>query len=818
MTSIARSGTWDEASSPAATRLARRFEDAWRDPRRRPRDRPDPARFLEDDAPPAAWLALLRADLNLRWDEGEAVRVEEYRDRFPELDPDTMVALCYEEFCRREEDGRAPFPAEYDERFPNLSDRLRRVFDIHELVGNAASTDLHLPGPEQTPFPETSQTIGGFHLVEELGRGSFARVFLARERQLADRPVALKVARTGSREPQTLARLQHTHIVPVHSYRTDPATGLHLLCMPYFGRVTLARLLSEPSAKVAPTGRELLETLDRLDPPTLDERRLPSSARATLGRLPYARAIAWWGSRLADALAHAHDRGVLHRDIKPSNVLLTGDGLPMLLDFNLAGEPWEDREGFEPDRLGGTLAYMAPEHLEAMASGRDDALDLRADLFSMGVLLFEALTGTRPFPCPTGQSVPEALRRAAEDRMRPPPRLRAEHPEIPAPLERVIRRCLEPDRADRYPNANELAADLQAVADDAPLRWTREPLHVRALRKGRRSWRRALLIAFLAGSAVALAMLVLRDEDDRARDASIAVTLLEEGRRSLQSDDFPTALARLDEVSRLAAGREDLAGLAHQAIVAKGQARLKSEIRRQADTFSIRSSSLRYSLIGVGSATEITDELLRDTLGPFRVLDDPMWSRSPGLAELDATRKARLLRDVEELLFLAASRVAPTSPRMAKRGLDLCERASGFASDPRPWRALRDWLDDRPETEAAPEALRNSSALACIEWGVLHDRQGRKTSAVRWMNRAVSLEPGNAWYQFSLATLLARAGDALASCPHYDVAVALEPENPRFRLDRAAALRSIGEWGRADEDERRASRTQGSIPGNAVVP
>ena len=818
MTSIARSGTWDEASSPAATRLARRFEDAWRDPRRRPRDRPDPARFLEGDAPPAAWLALLRADLNLRWDDGESVRVEEYRDRFPSLDPDTMVALCYEEFCRREEDGLAPFPAEYDERFPSLSDRLRRVFDIHELVGNATSTDLHVPGPEPTPFPETSQTIGGFHLVEELGRGSFARVFLARERQLADRFVALKVARTGSREPQTLARLQHTHIVPVHSYRTDPATGLHLLCMPYFGRVTLARLLAEPSAKVAPTGRELLETLDRLDPPASGERRLPSSARATLARLSYARAIAWWGSRLADALAHAHDRGVLHRDIKPSNVLLTGDGLPMLLDFNLAGEPWEDREGFEPDRLGGTLAYMAPEHLEAMASGRNEALDSRADLFSMGVLLFEALTGSRPFPCPSGQSVPEALRRAAEDRMRPPPRLRLEHPEIPAPLERVIRRCLEPDRADRYPNANELAADLQAVADDAPLRWTREPIHVRALRKGRRSWRRVLLIAFLAGSAVAVAMSALRDEDDRARDASTASTLFEEGRRSLDTDDFPTALARFDEVCRLAAGREDLAGVARRAIVAKGQARLKADIRQQADALASRSASLRDSLVGVGSAIGENDELLRAALGPFRVFDDPTWSGSPGLAELDAARKARLLRDVEELLFLAASRVDPISPRMAKRGLDFCERASRFSTDHRPWRALRDWLDERPETEAAPESLRDSSAMACFEWGLLRDRQNRKDSAVQWMDRAVGLEPGNAWYQFTLATLLARMGDAEASCPHYDVAVALEPENPRFRLDRAAALRSIGEWGRAEEDERRASRAPRSIPVGAKAP
>ena len=295
MGSIApRSGTWDEASSPAATRLARRFEDAWRRPRNGHATAPTPRDFLPGGPTPApaAWLALLRIDLNLRWDDGEPVRVEAYRDRHPGLDADTLVALCYEEFCRREEDGLAPFPSEYDERFPELADRLRRVFDIHELVGNAASTDL--PGdraavtdadPHAPAFPEAAQTIAGFHLVEELGRGAFARVFLARERQLADRPVALKVARGGSREPQTLARLQHTHIVPVHSYRIDPATGLHLLCMPYFGRVTLEQLLADPAVAIG---------ADRRRAP---RRRRPPRPGRGAGRSRRRPAGRWSGSR-----------------------------------------------------------------------------------------------------------------------------------------------------------------------------------------------------------------------------------------------------------------------------------------------------------------------------------------------------------------------------------------------------------------------------------------------------------------------------------------------------------------------------------------
>jgi eukaryotic-like serine/threonine-protein kinase len=109
-----------------------------------------------------------------------------------------------------------------------------------------------------TPLPEVGQTIAGFRLIEELGRGTFARVFRAEERLLADRPVALKVTRTGSCEPQTLARLQHTHIVLVYSYRTDPATGLHLLCMPYLGRITLAQVLGNPAIQGVRSGADLV--------------------------------------------------------------------------------------------------------------------------------------------------------------------------------------------------------------------------------------------------------------------------------------------------------------------------------------------------------------------------------------------------------------------------------------------------------------------------------------------------------------------------------------------------------------------------------
>ena len=287
----ARTGTWDEASSPAATRLARRFEDAWK--ASHPANAAQiPLDYLPGgpEATPAAWLALLRADLNLRWDAGEAVRVECYRDaRVPGLDAETLVALCYEEFCRREEDGDAPFPSEYDERFPDLAQSASAGSSTStSSSATPASTDLHVPGPELVPFPETAQTIAGFHLVEELGRGSFARVFLAQERQLADRPVALKVAKDGleaSRKPwpgssiRTSSRSTRTGTDPVDR----PAPALHALLRP--GHPGPASWPTR-QARVAPTGTELLAGAG----PARPRRRLrPGEARPPGPRWPCSR-------------------------------------------------------------------------------------------------------------------------------------------------------------------------------------------------------------------------------------------------------------------------------------------------------------------------------------------------------------------------------------------------------------------------------------------------------------------------------------------------------------------------------------------------
>src|SRR5262249_25618750 len=158
----------------------------------------------------------------------------------------------------------------------------------------------------------------------------------------------------------------------------------------------------EANTHLPTQGKQLVAALAAVSSPGLPaEKTAPTDCGALplLARLSYVNAAAWIVARLAEALHHAHQRGVLHRDIKPSNVLLGADGQPMLLDFNLA-ENLPGEQAHAVATMGGTVAYMAPEHLRALAL-RDPALarrvDQRADLYGLGMVFYELLTHRRPF-------------------------------------------------------------------------------------------------------------------------------------------------------------------------------------------------------------------------------------------------------------------------------------------------------------------------------------------------------------------------------------------------------------------------------------
>jgi tetratricopeptide (TPR) repeat protein len=818
MSSTTLGRTWDKASTPDVVRLVQRFESAWR---AAGGTRPDPIAFLPDGDGrcTGALLALLRADLGLRREAGERVCVEWYRHRYPALDDESLLALIYEEYCLREEAGESPDPAEYEDRFPALVDRWREVAAIHGFLAEGPSTAPYPSEPgdgDGSPFPVSGQTIGGFRLVEELGRGSFARVFRAEEIRLADRPVVVKVSRLGTREPQTLARLQHTHIVPVHSYRTDPERGLHLLCMPYFGRLTLARVLADPGVAGARSGAALVAAIDGLQ---AGDDRPRSAGRDALAGRSYARAVAWWGARLAEALRHAHERGVLHRDIKPSNVLITDDGLPMLLDFNLALDPSD--QAARTERVGGTLAYMAPEHLGALIDPDSGPIDERADLYSLALVLREALG----FP-------PAGAREAVEAPFEYLEVWRSGLPEgvdggrpIPSAFRAVLRRCLAPDPDDRYNTAAELAADLQAVADGAPLKFAREPMASRAAGWARRNRLRIAVAVPTLAVAIGLTVAWFRSEAHRVRREAEVRQLYALGRQWLEVGDCARAATQFETATQQAEGWPGLRALGQVALRWRDESLAMEQIRARVDAFVRRSDPLRFHLLGFGGDASAASHELEAALAPFGVLDDADWSGRDDLGRLDEARRRRLLEGVNELLFLWVVAVGTDDPgeaETARRALGFCDRALGFAEPRGPWDALRDWWRwrrgelDRPPTPPR-DVARVESARAAFQWGLLADLGRDRRAALAWFERARYLRPDDYWHQYALAIHLEQAGDVDHALQAYEAAVALQPEAPWARFNRAHlyAWRK-GAWGLALRDLDRAVATAGDRPGNAA--
>ncbi|MEO6810102.1 MAG: serine/threonine-protein kinase, partial [Isosphaeraceae bacterium] len=384
---------------PDRSRGGARGATRWR------RSRPNPgatarARPVLEQVPRADELDSILAEFTRGWDRGESPRVEDILDRLEPCAPDDLIELIYHEFCLAEAAGDDPDPIDYLVRFPVCRDRLARLFGLHGVLGGSFSRSW----AEPAALPESGDEVGPYRLVRELGRGGFARVFLAEQDDLDGRLVVLKVSARPSPESRLLARARHPHIVEVLRHVTADDGALHLVCMPFLGGATLAAVLDERRrrARRPKRGRDLLADLDRASAPEYPPppgRSRP--AREVMASLSYPQALAWIVARLAEALDHAQRRGVLHGDLKPSNVLLTADGQPMLFDFNLAVDWHASLDGDEAGETGGTLAYMAPERLLAIAEPGltpppRAAARHRADLYALGLLLREALTGQAP--------------------------------------------------------------------------------------------------------------------------------------------------------------------------------------------------------------------------------------------------------------------------------------------------------------------------------------------------------------------------------------------------------------------------------------
>jgi eukaryotic-like serine/threonine-protein kinase len=377
--------------------------------------------------------------------------------------------------------GQSPTMLSLQSHFPQLeSDQLLRSsleLDISRLMRSDPSAGA---SAELSPISFTAGTrVGPFRIIRPIARGAFASVYLAAQPALAERHVVLKMSRHSLGESDKLARVQHTNIVPLFSaHRIE---SLHVLCMPYLGEQTLAQL----------------------DRSTTSPQQMKSIA---LG--------------LAEGLSHAHGRGLLHLDIKPANVLITDEGVPMLLDFNLSMRTDRPLQG-----AGGTVAYMSPEQLKRLldTTGESSApLTPASDVYSLGLLLHELLVGSPAFALPPRVEDASVCELLAARSKSPPmlPRL----PGLSRSMQSILSKCLSPDPQRRYPSATELAEDLRREIADLPLRYAARPSTLERLGRWTRRhprWTTALAVGTAAAILLGVTGTALLSHQSQLRAARI---------------------------------------------------------------------------------------------------------------------------------------------------------------------------------------------------------------------------------------------------------------------------------------------------------
>jgi serine/threonine protein kinase/Tfp pilus assembly protein PilF len=708
---------------------------------------------------------LVRLEMAHRWKSGQPTSLEYYQERCPELFADAVLVLriAQDEFKLRQNAGEKPTMAEYRQRF-HLFDE-----DMPTLPGKAApgnEDDPHLALSQTRPglgerkassrvqssepeidwklneamfeMPKVGDEFLGFQLLAELGKGAFGRVFVAQQGQLAGRLVALKVATGLFGESQTLAQLQHSHIMPIYSYHHGQP--FQAVCMPFLGSTTLADVLSDIRRhKSMPcSGKNILSTLN--DRRKRSTRRFEDSSHASsdgrmqdslpidpaaligpivspahpvpsplleLEGLSYVDSILWMAVRLTDGLAHAHERGILHRDLKPANVLITDDGVPMLLDFNLAADT-KTCDTATSAAIGGTLPYMSPEHLEAFR-GNAQHVDARSDIYSLGVILFELLTGAAPYPSYRKLPMREVVQRMIIDRRRMSLRMRDLNGLISPAVESILKRCLAADPKQRYQSARELQEDLQCQLDHKPL------LH------------------------------------------APNISMRERCRKFRQRHPRLTSMTSVGVLATVL-----IAALAGAFAVREDQ-RANLEARQTLSRFE-KDANEAYFLLNPRNARKQVEEgekTVRTTLAHFQVLEEPKrWRETSRVSRLPAPEQERVQSEVGQLLVLLAharqlaGEAEPDPKRRSEiyqEGAQFCALAvECYASDQAPqalWKQqgeLLNRLNDRALAEQAYERARQTE-LRTAQDRYLTARQlaeeGKFRDALPLVKEAIRLNP-----------------------------------------------------------------------------
>jgi len=421
---------------------------------------------------------------------------------------DRLLGQAASEFLAAVSRGENPSVGDYAKRYPTIAPLIEQALPaIAMLKGSEADQGSNKTG-------KLPKTLGDFQIIQEIGRGGMGVVYEAEQISMG-RNVALKILPLTAmldetrlerfqNEVRAAATLDHPHCVPIYAVGEDQ--GVHYYAMKLILGQTLAEVIHELQKKDPLLGRSISQiSADGKQNGLLKENRDNFQQENTVSQEEdttktsqadslsisrnskshqYFRQIAKLGVQTAEALHHAHERGIVHRDIKPSNLILDTSGSIWITDFGLARIETDAGLTLTGDFLG-TLRYMSPEQ----ALGKHALVDHRADIYSLGITLYELLALR---PAIEGEDRVKILRDFAESE---PPSLSKLVPSIPIELETIIAKAIEKNPSDRYATAEELAADLGRYLRHEPIFAKRSSLTERTIKWVRRHPMAASLIA-----------------------------------------------------------------------------------------------------------------------------------------------------------------------------------------------------------------------------------------------------------------------------------------------------------------------------------